>query len=218
MSVVSFSDASKFNSKNIRKALEAILLLKPWAAADTPVSKIWGASTGLVIPDGYEHVGWCTKKEAYAFARDTDTADVESHGAAEPTRSDLTKDTLTLKFVMQESKRQTIGVYEGQDLSAIVPDADGNIVYDKPSRPQTIDYRGLLIAKDGDGASAIYFAKWLPLCRVTEVEDQTWGEEDEVQYGSTLTAFIDPTVKTAARTIWAGPGLDAAGMGFAATP
>lgn len=216
MSVVNFSDASKFNSKNIRKALEAILLLKPWVKTDTPVTQIWGASTGLVIPDGYEHVGWCAKKEAYTFARDTDKADVQSHGAAEPTRSDLTKDTLTLKFVMQESKRQTIGIYEGQDLSAISAGENGNVVYDKAARPQTLDYRGLLIAKDGDGANAIYFARWLPLCRVTDVEDQTWGEDDEIQYGSTLTAFTDPTVKTAARTIWAGPGLDAVAMGFKA--
>lgn len=218
MSVVSFADASKFNSKNIRKALEALLLIKKWEKTDSPVSKIWSASQGLIIPEGYEHVGWCTKKEAYAFARDTDKADVESHGSAEPTRSDLTKDVATLKFVAQESKRLTMGLYEGQDLSAIVPDSDGNIVYDKPSRPQLIDYRALLIAKDGDGASAVYFSKWIPLARVTDIEDQTWGEEDEIQYGSTLTAFTDPTIKTAVRTIWAGPGLDASAMGFTATP
>jgi hypothetical protein len=214
VSVTNFSDASKFNSKNIRKALEAILLLKPRAAADAPVTKIWSVTSGLIIPQGYEHVGWCTKKDAYTFARDTDKADVESHGSAEPTRSDLTKDITTLKFVMQESKRQVIGIYEGQDLSAITPSTDGNIVYDKPSRPQSIDYRGLLIAKDGDGANAIYFARWMPLCRVTDVDDQTWGEEDEVQYGSTLTAFQDPTVKTAVRTFWAGPGVDPVAMGF----
>lgn len=216
MAVVGFSDIGKFNSKNIRKALEAVLLLKPWASGDAPVVQIWTSAGGLTVPVGYDHVGWCTKKDAYAFARNTDTGDVESHGSAEPTRSDLTKDVTTLKFVMQESKRQVIGIYEGQDLSAITPDAEGNITYDKPVAPKTIDYRGLLIAKDGDGANAVYFSRWLPLCRVTDVSDQTWGSEDEVQYGATLTAFTDPTVKTAVRTIWGGPGLDAVAMGFKA--
>lgn len=214
MSVTSFEDATNFNSKLIRKALSGAIYIKKWEAADEPVTQIWTASGGLQVPAGYLHVGHVTKSDATQWSRDTDTADVESWGFGEPTRRDLTKDTSSVKFVLQESKRQAFELYNGVDLSQVKPDADGNIVINKASRPQKIDYRALFIGKDGDGADAIYFARWMPLCSVTGVEDQTWGEEDEIQYGVTLTGMQDPAVKTALREIWGGPGLDVEAMGF----
>lgn len=215
MSVTSFEDATKFNSTLIRKALQGAIYVKRYADADPEIKSIWTPTAGLQIPAGYEHVGHVTKKDATAWARDTDTADVESWGFGEPTRRDLTKDVTTLKFVMQESKRRAFELYNGVDLSQVKPDANGNLVMDKPGRPQKIDYRAFVVSKDGDGADAIYFARWLPLCSVSAIEDQTWGEEDELQYGVTLTGMTDPKIKTAVREIWGGPGLDAVGMGFA---
>ena len=217
MSVASFEDQTNFNSRLIRKALQGAIYIKRWEPGDAPIEQIYTATGGLQIPAGYEHAGHVTKSDATQWARDTDTADVESWGFGEPTRRDLTKDVTTLKFVMQESKRRAFELYNGAELSQVKPDAEGNIVMDKPGRQQKIDYRAFVISKDGDGADAIYFARWLPLCSVSAVEDQTWGEEDEIQYGVTLTGMTDPDVKTAVREVWGGPGLDAEAMGFAST-
>lgn len=216
MSVTSFEDAQNHNTKLIRKALEGSVFVKRWEADDPEIEQIWTTAGGLVIPPGYTDVGVITKSDAVQWARDTDSADVESWGYGEPTRRDLTKDTTTMKFTMQESKRQVFELYNNVDMSAIAADADGNVVMDKPTRPQALSWRAFQLAKDGDGADAYYFLKALPNCQVTEVENQTWGEEDEMQYGVTLTGFRDPKWGTACREIWGGPGLDAAAMGFAA--
>lgn len=214
--VVSWDGVLDDNPKLIRKALSGAFFIKKWDKADTAVTQVWTTAAGFIVPTGYKHVGRVTQKDGYAFSRDTDTAEVDSHGYSEPSRIDFTKDQLSLKVIMQESKAITMGLYDGVDLSAIVPDADGNLVYDKPARPQLIDYRGLVIGVDGDGASMVVFARWLPLIRVTKLEDETWGSEDELQRGVTVSAFTDPTFKTSVRNIWAGPGLDAAAMGFVA--
>lgn len=214
MTAVSFEGAINENRRLIRKALSGAIFVKKWASADEPIEKIYTTAGGLVIPSGYKHVGLVRKSDAAAFARDIDTADVESWGHGEPTRRDINKDVTTLKFVMQESKKAVFELYNQVDLSANVPTADGNIVMDKPTSPTAREYRALVVSKDGGGADTIYFARWLPLVQVTNVEDQTWGEDDEVNYGVTLTAFTDPAVKTAVRELWGGPGLDATAMGF----
>ncbi|NNG20497.1 hypothetical protein HJ590_13160 [Naumannella sp. ID2617S] len=215
MSVQSFDSVRKHNTRLIRKALEGSIFVKRWEEADPEIEKVYTSATGLVIPTGYEDVGVISKKDAAKWARDTDTADVESWGYGEPTRRDVNKDISTVAFTMQESKRQVFELHQGVDLSAVRPDADGNVVIDKPGRPQAIHWRLFMLAKDGDGADAVYFLRALPRCTVSKFEDQTWGEEDEIQYGVEMTGYKDQAWGTAVREIWGGPGLDAEEMGFA---
>src|SRR5690606_18035575 len=96
-------------------------------------------------------------------------------------------------------------------------DTDGNIVIDRPSRPETLYWRALAIGKDGAGPNAIYMARWLPRASVTEMAEQSWQEGEEIRYPATLTAYLDQTAGTALRELWGGPGLDADAMGFATT-
>lgn len=95
---------------------------------------------------------------------------------------------------------------------------NANVTFDKPDRPASTHYRALALFKDGDGADAIYFAKWLPRVQVTDRGEQSWNEDNELQYAVTLTAFVDSIVGTSARTLWAGPGLTLTSMGFPAAP
>jgi hypothetical protein len=90
-----------------------------------------------------------------------------------------------------------------------------NVVWDKPDRPASIYYRTLALFKDGEGADAIYFAKWLPRAQVTDRGEQAWNEDSEIQYPVTLTAFVDRTAGTSVRTLWGGPGSRMTDMGFA---
>ena len=115
---------------------------------------------------------------------------------------------------MQESKRQVFELHGGVDLSAVKADTDGNIVIDKPNRPQSIDWRVFVLCKDGDGADAIYWLDWLPMAQVTGVEDVENSETAERAYTVTMTGYEDPEVRTAHRQVWGGPGLNVTGMGF----
>lgn len=216
MSVATFEDAKSHNPKLIRKMLQGSVFVKRWDASDPEITTVYTVATGLVIPDGYVDVGLIKKSDAIAWNRDTASADVESWGYGEPTRRDLTSDVSTVAFTMQESKRQVLEIYNSTDLSAVLPDADGNVVIDKPTTPQAIRWRMFTIAKDGDGADAVYFLKALPNCQVSEISEQSWSDADELSYQVTMTGFNDPDWGTACREVWGGPGFDPAAAGFEA--
>lgn len=216
MAVNTFDDVKVHRAENIRKALEMSIFVKPYDEADTAIASIYTAVGGLVIPTGYTDVGMTTKDNGATWSRDVTSEDVNSIGYAEPTRRDITGDVKGLQFVAQESKRQTFELYHGVDLSATVPDTDGGIFFDAPSRPAARYYRVLALAKDGSGADALYFARWLPRASVTDLAEQTWSEGTEVQYSTTLTGYLDSAVGTSMRELWGGPGFDAAVMGFGA--
>ena len=214
--VTTFTDAKGHLGANIRKILEMAIFLKPVEDTDTAITTVWTATGGLTVPAGYLPVGMVTKGDGATWSRDQESSDVESFGYAEPTRRDITKDVTGLAFTMQESKKTTMELFHGLDLSAITTDADGNFFFDKASRPVQRKYRVLALGKDGDGPDAIYQARWLPNAQVTENGEQAWSEGDEIKYPATFTAYTDTQFGTSMREIWGGPGLDHAAMGFAA--
>lgn len=211
-----FEELQQRSTDLIRKGLEGSIFVKRAESGDDEITGLLGPSGLLALPTGYTDVGYTTKDQGATWTRDVETADVTSWGAAEPTRRDITSDVSGLQFTMQESKRATFELHEGVNLSGVEQDEDGNVSWDKPDRSPSVFYRVLVLAKDGDGADAIYFAKWLPKAQVTEMGEQMWGEETEVQYPVTLSAFVDPEVGTSARTLWAGPSAVLESMGFEA--
>lgn len=216
MAVKTFNEQKGQLQSNIRKVLEMAIFVKPKEDADTPITKVWTAADGLIIPAGYMPVGLTTKDDGATWSRDQETSEVTSHGYSEPSRRDIVGDATGLAFTMQESKRTTMELFHGLDLSAITTDADGNFFFDKASRPRSKHYRVLAIGKDGDGPDAVYLVRWLPDATITENGEQAWSEGDEVRYPATFSAYTDPAVGTSQREIWGGPGLDHEAMGFPA--
>ena len=214
MSVATFESVDKSNAQLIRKPLEGLVFVKRYLAADQPITKVWTSAAGLIIPAGYVHVGLTDKSAGAKWGRDVASSDTESWGKAQPSRRDITKDVTTLQIAMQETKRVTMELYVGADYSGVKADADGNLVLDKPRRPQALDWRAFVLCKDGDGADAQYWLDWLPNCQVTGMEDQAYTEGEAVLRTVTLTGYEDPTVRTAHRQIHGGPGLDIQAMGF----
>jgi hypothetical protein len=198
----------------IRKGLEGAVFVKPYAAADTEITKLKDASGLLAVPTGYGDVGYLTKDQGVAWTRDIGTSETASLGEAEATRVDVTSDVSGLSFTMQESKRRVFELYEGQSLAGVTQDAQGNVTWDKADRPATTYYRTFVLFKDGEGAEALYFAKWGPRMQVTDRAEQGWNEADEVQYGVTMRGFKDPVFGTAMRSLWAGPTATMTRMGF----
>lgn len=211
---VSFSQSRAGNPANIRKILEFAVFVKHHEDSDEEITKIWKAD-GLVIPAGYQSLG-VIKKDGETWTRDQSTSDVTSHGYTEPTRRDITSDVTGLQLTAQESKLQTIELYNGVDLSEMTTDADGNFAWDRPSRPSARDLRVLAVGKDGEGPDAVYLARWLPRAQVTGMGQQSWNEDTEVEYPLTLTAYVDSEFGTSFREIWGGPGLDHTAMGLPA--
>lgn len=211
----SFSDLQSLVDANIRKGLQGSVFVAPMSVT-AEITALKDASGLLALPAGYTDVGRLTKDQGATWTREVESGDVTSLGAASPTRRDITADVTGLQFTMQESKRQVFELHEGQDLSAVTYDANGNIRWDKPDRPASIYYRVLALFKDGEGTDAVYFAKWLPRAQVTDRGEQAWNEENELQYPATLTAFVDATFGTSARTLWAGSTTRMTEMGFTA--
>lgn len=216
--MATFTEAKGHNPSNIRKVLEMAIFAKPVDDADTAITSIYTTATGLTIPAGYISVGLTTKDDGASWTRDQEWSETTSHGYSEPTRRDSLSDITGLSFTMQESKRQTLEMHHGLDMSGVTTDADGNFYFDKASRPVKRNYRILALGKDGDGPDAIYVARWLPNAEITENGEQAWSEGDEVRYPATLSGRVDEQFGTSFREIWGGPGVDHAAMGFPAPP
>lgn len=214
--MATFTEAKGHKGSNIRKILEMAIFVKPVDDADTAIAQVYTTATGLTIPAGYIPVGMVSKDDGATWSRDQESSDVTSYGYAEPVRRDIIADVTGLSFTMQESKKATMEMFHGLDLSSVTTDTDGNFYFDKASRPAQRKYRVLALGKDGDGPDAIYVARWLPNAQITENGEQAWSEGDEVKYPATFTAYTDEAFGTSFREIWGGPGLDHAGMGFPA--
>lgn len=210
----SFADLQNHFDDLIRKGLEGSVFAKRSADLDPAIVKLKDATGLLALPPGYEDVGNLTKDQGAQWTREIDSSETQSLGKSEPTRKDIVSDVTGLQFTMQESRKAVFELYDGIDLSGVKQDANGNVTWDKADRPATIYYRMFALFKDGDGADAIYFAKWLPRAQVVDRGEQSWNENNEVQYPVTITAYVDKLVGTSMRTLWAGPAAKMTAMGF----
>lgn len=211
-----FNEMRERSQKLIRKGLDGSIWVAPYSE-DTEITALMDATGLVALPEGYRDVGYITKDQGASWSRDVSTEDVESLGAAEPTRRDNTSDVTGLEFTMQESKAISLELHEGISLADVAATAAGthaNVTFDKPDRPASLYYRVFVLFKDGEGADAFYFAKWLPRAQVTDRSEQSWNEGTEVQYGVTMTAFNDDVFNTSVRSLWGIPAGQVEAMGF----
>lgn len=178
----------------------------PAIAVTTPTP---GISVDLaLLPTGWEDIGWISSDGAN-YGRTTEVSEVTSFGSADPTRSDITKDVITLGFTAQETKLLTLGMYTGADTSLIRAAAGtGEVSIEKPNVPGFRFYRalGLFVDRDENGLE-IYMGRYMPRTKVTEYGEQQFADADDpVQYNMTATGFEDAAVGYAHRWIFGGPG------------
>lgn len=161
-----------------------------------------------VLPDGWQDLGWITS-DGVTYGRTTEVSDVTSFGSVQPTRSDVTQDTITMSVVAQETSLLTLGLYTGADTGALTATAGtGEFSISKPDIPGFRYYRilGMFIDRDDDGRE-IVMARYMPRARITE-----WGEQqlndgdDPITYSMTFTGYEDSTVGYSHRWIFAGAG------------
>jgi hypothetical protein len=206
-------------SKLIRKAQDAVVFAGPSTATAITAITTGAGATLVALPAGYVTLGHHTEDDGINWSREVDTADVRSHGSAEPTRRDITSDVTGLVVLAQESKMNTMEMYHNVDLSTVTPDATtSEIGFNRSSQPATRYYRLLALASDGGGADEIYFARFCPRASISEYADQPWTKGDELRWPLTFTAFVDDTLGYSIREMWGGPGIAALidDMGFGA--
>lgn len=219
MAGVSYDDLQQRNAALIFKALQGSVFI----AASTVAAITSLTDTDKLLkelPAGYEDVGW-TSDDGVQFSRDTDTSDITGWGSVEPLRSDVTQDTTTLQIECLETKKATIGLYTGADMTVVSPDAtSGEVAIEKPARPGFSYYRVLAVAVDLTDDGEYYIARYLPRARVTGYDDQAMQSSDDtpLTWPVTITGYEDPVLGYSEKYFFAGPGwaTKLAQMGFSA--
>lgn len=212
-----FDDVKGHNDALIRKMLEMAIFIAPYSTpALTTITDAPG--TSLVIPDGYTSVGMTSKDDGATWTPNLDMQETGAYGYGTPVRRDATGRSLNLGFTMLESKRAAFELYYSIDLaSTTVPLAKNELFFDQPDRPDTKYWRVLAIGRDGQGASSIYHAEFLPKAVLTDLDAISWADGDPLSYAVTLSADFDSAYGTSQRTFWAGPGFNTTllnAMGF----
>lgn len=220
----SFSALAQRQGELIRKPLAGILATaESTVELDVDFALTTGVGATLVDLAEWDQLGWVSKSDGVTFSAETETSDVESWGALEPTRSDITKDVTSAQFTCQETNKKVLEMYYNVDLSAVQGDSvTSEVAFNQSTEPDTIYRRMLFLSKDGSGAREVYIAKVMPKTNVSAKADQTWNAEDALTYGMTITAKVDDDLGYAVRHHFAGPGWAAqlVKMGFtkATTP
>lgn len=191
----------------IRKAKDGSVFVGP-ISAPLITTLTTGAGADLTTLDElYVDLGYTTT-DGVNYGRTTDLSEVRSFGSVEPTRTDVTNDTITMACTGQETKLETIGLYTGADYTTITAAAvTGEVQIAKPDRPSFRYYRTLgLFVDDGD-AGEIYFARYMPRSRVTEIGEQQYTDGDEaIGYPLTFTGYKDSVAGYSHKWFWGGPG------------
>lgn len=205
-----FAGVAKRQGELIRKALAHFIAVQN-EDYELPLDFALTETASSVLRDlpaeGWEQLGWVSKSDGVTFAKNTETSTVDSFGAIQPTRSDITSDVTTAAFTCQETNKKVLEMYYNVDLSAVEADAvTGETAFNESIEPQTIYQRMLFVSKDGYGARELYIAKLLPRASVTTKADQTHSNENALTYGMTVTAEVDDEVGFAVRHIFGGPG------------
>lgn len=214
-----YDDIQQRNAALIFKALQGSVFVAPYVGSSA-ISTLTDSGDKLLapLPSGYEDVGW-TSDDGAQFGRDVDVSDVTGWGSVEPLRSDVNSDVTTLQIACLETKKTTIGLYTGADMTAATPNpTSGELVIDKPARPGFRYYRTLALAVDLTDDGEYYVARYLPRARVTDYDEQAFQSSDDtpVTWAVTMTGYEDPVLGLSERYFFGGPGWAArlADMGF----
>jgi hypothetical protein len=221
-----FDDTLDVNDALVRKSLATIVAVAPYTTAD--ITGILDSTAGdlKALPVGYVPLGRLNE-DGTSWARETELSEIFGHGSSGPARSDIRRAvrrvSLTLLEVRKAGLQLAQGVTSLGETVTKVPASTGNqhITWDEPETPTYPYMRLIAIAKDQTGEGEIYVAKHALKCKVTEVGEEVWSDQDQAMTQQlTFTFFNDETAGTPLRHFMAGPGMDeiTTDMGFTPAP
>lgn len=207
-----FGDVIAHKDELWRKALGAIVAVTPMSTA--PITSILDPATGLLkaLPAAWKQLGRPTE-DGITWPRETEVSELFGMGSTGPGRSDIRRATKRVSLTLMEANRLALELSQGIDLSTVptakVPASTGNaeVTWDEPELPTYPYMRLIAIARDITSGGEMYIARELMRCRVTEVGEETWSDQDQAMTTQlTLTAYHDTDEGTAMRHFRGGPG------------
>jgi len=193
----------------IRRAKDGSVFVAQMSVA-IPAALTSGSTGGLIAlsTTDWTDLGWFST-EGVTYDRETESVDTTSFGSSEATRSDVTKDEISMSCTAQETKALTMGITTGADIAAITADATtGEVIIAKPTRPKLRFYRVLGIFLDhDDNGDEIYFGRFMPRAQVADFGSQGYNEDETgISYPMTWRGKEDSTAGYSHRWHWGGPG------------
>ncbi|QAU06363.1 major tail protein [Gordonia phage WhoseManz] len=220
----SFAALAKRQGELIRKPLAGIIGVAPEDTeidADFKLTVLNGGAIELADLSDFDQLGWVSKSDGVVFSADTETSDVESWGALEPTRSDITKDVTSAQFTCQETNKTVLEMFYNVDLDGVLGEFEtGEIAFNQSIEPTTTYRRMIFLSKDGSGTKEVFIGKLMPRASVTAKSDQNWNSEDALVHGMTIVAKVDDELGYAVRHMFGGSGWKSqlTKMGFTLAP
>ncbi|MER5608339.1 hypothetical protein AB0F93_00085 [Micromonospora tulbaghiae] len=177
---------------------------------EVPENLTSGVDAGLITlnPAEWRDLGWLST-EGVNYERTTESVDTNSFGSSEATRSDVTRDEISLSCTAQETHALTMGITTGADIAAIKANAvTGEVQIAKPARPKLRFYRtlGLFLDHDDDGEE-IYFGRLMPRAQVNDFGSQGYNEDETgISYPMVWRGKEDSSLGFSHKWFWGGPG------------
>lgn len=207
-----FDDVQDHNDSLVRKALGIIVAVAPYSAA--AITSILATADGTLaaLPAGYVPLGRLSEDGA-SFARETEVSDIFGHGSVDPTRSDIRRAVKKLSLTMLEVRK--IGLELAQGVASLgetvtkVPASTGkqHVTWDEPKTPTYPYLKLIAIGMDVTETGEVYVARHALRCKVTEVGEEVWSDQDQAMTTPlTFTFYNDPAEGTALRHFRGGPG------------
>lgn len=219
MTAVGFAGIENEHDELIRKAIKGGVWISDTTTDEITTTNIFDPTSGglVVLPDGYKPLGRITDA-GVAFSRKVTETDLAGWGTNDPVRSDITADTLTVKFDAMETNAQNIALYTGVDLSTITPDGtNGSFEIPIPTDPSSRFFRMLALGVDGSPGAEYVQARFFPRCKITDYDDQTFANgKDGLLWGATYTAYKDDAFGYSQKPLFGGEALNDSltAMGF----
>lgn len=204
-----YADLADKKNELIRRAKNGSVFVAEMATAVPAALTSTSAATLLTLdPDDWTDLGWFST-DGVTYDRETDQVETSSFGSSESTRSDVTKDEISMTCTAQETKALTMGITTGADIAAIMADATtGEVAIAKPSTPKLRFYRvlGLFLDHNDDGLE-IYFGRLMPRAQVADFGSQSYNEDETgISYPMTWRGKEDSVLGYSHKWFWGGPG------------
>jgi hypothetical protein len=179
------------NSNNVRVGVSGqVLVGEPTATAPTGTG---GETTG------YNDLGFVSE-DGVTETRDRSSDTIKAWQNAATVRTVVTDATLTYALTLIETKRETVELYYGTEVTATEDEGELTIV------PANTGGRKRFIIDVIDGDEVI--RTYVPAGEVTEVGDKVYASGEPVGYEITITAYPDASIEDAegnagAARVWA---------------
>jgi len=127
-------------------------------------------------------------------SRGRSTNDIKAWQGGQTVRTVVTDATLTYHFTLLETKKETVELYYGSDVTQTATEGSLTVV------PSSTGGRKSFVLDVVDGTELLRV--YVPQGEVTEVGDRVYANGDPIGYECTLTAYNDATLGGSAK-VWA---------------